>query len=460
MLAASFSRRARETSSGSALIIVLFFIILLSVVTIAFLARSLTAVKVSASSASETKASILASSAGDIIIGDLKQEIIAGSAANSRKANYPIYTPTSNLTMIPFQNGVPTSGTLIPNLISRSVSPQNISGSAPYVSYPATYTSTSIPPNRAASDPTAATADATSKVNSSTPSLNGRYVSPAQWNSHYLIPRDPGTDTPGSTSADSTPVSSFVPPDWVVVTRAGAKTVLSTSFASGGLNDPTLTNTNFAVGRYAYAIYNEGGVLDMNAAGYPADPTSPGAPNSNGLTSAQISRKGSLALADLTQLPASATSTVTLSQTQINNFVGWRNYASAQLTSANGSYGSFSFTPATASNWLTNFVTANTSGFMQIVGTATPPTDQALLSRQQLISVIQSLGISPDFLQYMGTFSRALEQPSFVPDPTRPRIINTATPPPGNSTIATYAGNNDSVGKDDSSGLCHDHDGS
>jgi hypothetical protein len=429
MLAASFSRKSRGTGSGSALIIVLFFIILLSVVTIAFLARSLTAVRVSASSAGETKSKILASSAGDIIIGDLKQEIIAGSAANSGAANYPIYIPTSNVTMIPFQNGVPTTGTLIPNLISRSVSPQNTAGSAPYKTYSATYTSSSVPPNRAASDPTAATADATSKVNSSTPSLNGRYISPAQWNSHYLIPRDPGTDSPGSTGADSTPVSSFVPPDWVVVTRAGARTVLSTGFGSGGLNDPTLTNTNFAIGRYAYAIYNEGGLLDMNAAGYPSDPTNPGAANSNGLTSTQISKKGSLALADLTQLPASATSTVTMTQTQINNFVGWRNYASAQLTAANGSYGSFSFTPTTASNWLTNFVANNTNGFMQIVGTATPPTDQALLSRRQLISVIQSLGISPDFLQYMGTFSRALEQPSFVPETGRPGVIGTIAPP-------------------------------
>ena len=48
-------RGERVATRGSALVIVLFFIILLSVVTIAFLARSLTAVKVSASSSGENQ---------------------------------------------------------------------------------------------------------------------------------------------------------------------------------------------------------------------------------------------------------------------------------------------------------------------------------------------------------------------------------------------------------------------
>ncbi|HEY0257090.1 MAG TPA: hypothetical protein VGC39_06585, partial [Candidatus Methylacidiphilales bacterium] len=438
----SFSRKTCGSAKGSALVIVLFFVILLSVVTIAFLSRSLTAVKVSANSANETRAGILASSASDIIIGDLKQEIIAGSTPGAGSiANWPVYTPNSGQTMTPFQNGVPTPRTLIPNLVSRSVSPANITDANPFVSYSGAYTN--APPNRAASDPSAATSTySASKVNSSTPSLNGRYISPALWNSHYLIPRDPSVDSPGSTSTDSTPISSFVPPDWVVVTRGGANSVTWTSGA-GGLNDTTLTNTNCAVGRYAYAIYNEGGLLDMNAAGYPADPSNPGAANSNGLSLAQSSRKGSIALADLTQLTAG---TVTMTQSQINNFVGWRNYASAQMSAANGSFGSFSFSPTTAANWLTNFVLGNTNGYMQIASPAgSVPSDQAILSRQQLIGVIESLGISPDFLQYMGSFSRALEQPSFVPNSNRPKIVGTAPPPApdaGSYNAYTYQGNN------------------
>ncbi len=452
------SRACCRAKRGSALVIVLLFVILLTALTVAFLARSLTAVKVSASSSGETKASLLANSAGDIIIGDMKQEIIAGSAPNAGTAVWPIYIPATNNpaatppvspTMIPFQNGIPTSGTAIPNMTSRSVSPSNTGGAASYVPYNASYyTASQTPPNRAATDasalnPTFSTTApyTTSKVNSSRPSLNGRYISPAQWNSHYLIPRDPTKDAAGSTSADSTPVPSFVPPDWVIVTRGGAKSVAWSS-GSGGLNDPTLSNANYAVGRYAYTIYNEGGLLDMNVAGYPADTTAGGP---NGLTTTQISKKGSLALADLTQLTAGATS---ITQAQVNSIVGWRNYASSQLTASNGSYPNFNFTAATASNWLTNFVMGNTNGFLQVVSSTTPPTDQAFLSRQQLITLTQSLGMSPDFLQYMGTFSRALEQPSYNPDPNRPMILTTGGAPPAYTSADSYAGNNDVEGGD------------
>ena len=56
-----------------------------------------------------------------------------------------------------------------------------------------------------------------SAVNSTTDvSANGRSVSLARWNSHYLILRDPS-----ATGDDSTPVNTFVAPDWVIVTRNG-----------------------------------------------------------------------------------------------------------------------------------------------------------------------------------------------------------------------------------------------
>jgi hypothetical protein len=438
---APLSGKRSRTASGAALVIVLFFVVLLSIVAIAFLSRSLTAIKVSAGSAGETKSRILASSAGDTVIGDLKQEIIAGSTnfaggsnPNSGTAAFPIYTPTANTTAIPFMSGVPTAGSpatnAIPNLISRSVSPLN-TGSAPPVSYPSTYTSTLTPPNRAASDSSA-------KVNSATTSFNGRSVPAEIWNEHYLIPRlNPGSST------TTTPVSTFVPPDWVVVTRGGINSVSWTT-GSGGLNDTTLSNTNCAVGRYAYAVYNEGGLLDMNAAGFPGTDSGSG---SVGLTTAQASNKSSLALADLTQLTVGTSS---LTQAQVNNIVGWRNYASVQPPAPGGAFGSFTFTQANASRWLTNFVQGNTNGYMQIVpapsGVTTPPTDQVFLSRQQLISVIQSLNINSDFLQYMGTFSRALEQPSVMPDPNRPTILTGAVP--AQSSADSYLGNNDNQSKD------------
>ena len=475
MAADQMWRKRQHAKQSSALVIVLFFVLLISVVAIAFLSRSLTAVKASAGSAGEITSKILAASASDIIIGDFKQEIIAGSTnnaggsnPNSGTPNFPVYIPTSNLTAIPWMNGVPMSGgtNAIPNLICRSVSPANLNGTAPYAAYSGTYNSSLIPSNRAANDSSAASPTlsstapfTTSKVNSSYPSLNGRYISPSQWNSHYLIPRNTSVDAAGSTNLDSTPVANFVTPDWVIVTRNGATSVSATSpgfpTTGGGLNDATLSNNNYAVGRYAYAVYNEGGLLDMNAAGYPGSDSV-----STGLTATQISKKGTLALADLTQLAAGS---VNLTQTQINNIVGWRNYASVQPPTLSGTFGGYTFSAANASNWTTNFtmtpvtisgtstyVMGNTNSFLQIVpppsGANATPTDQAILSRQQLISLVQSLSISPDFLQYMGTFSRALEQPSYAPNPNLPKIVGTATPPAPvtayGTPFTTYQGNN------------------
>ena len=64
------------------------------------------------------------------------------------------------------------------------------------------------------------------------------------------------------------------------------------------------------VGRYAFAVYDEGGLLDMNLAGFPAwagssadnpDPTpTPWQVN--------VGRKGTIAFADLGALPAAPTS--------------------------------------------------------------------------------------------------------------------------------------------------------
>ena len=82
---------------------------------------------------------------------------------------------------------------------------------------------------------------------------------------------------------DTTPNASanFTPPDWVIVTRNGP--VAFTTW-NNTLGDASPNNTGFAVGRYAYAIYDEGGLLDMNVAGYPD-------PASSGLTPLNSARK-------------------------------------------------------------------------------------------------------------------------------------------------------------------------
>src|SRR5438552_3742923 len=198
----------------------------------------------------------------DNIIGDLRQEIIDGSTVSTVNGG-TIYTPTSAANIVPQRSGNPAT---VPNLVRRSVRSD---------------------PMPAPGRPSRASA-----VNSTNdPSANGRYVTSTRWNSHYLVPKAV------TTTDDSVPISDFgnATPDWVFVTNAGATPAPAPAAV---------------IGRYAYAIYDEGGLLDMNLAGYPT-----------GVGLSQYSGKMSLAFADLTALP-SVTPTP-----NVDFIVGWRNYA-------------------------------------------------------------------------------------------------------------------------------------
>ena len=162
------------------------------------------------------------------------------------------------------------------------------------------------------------------------------------------------------------------------------------------------------VGRYAYAVYDEGGLLDMNAAGYPS-PT----------TILQYGRKGSLAFADLTGLPG-------LSTTAVDNFVGWRNYASSQPS---GTLPNLSFSASSSNTYYdfilsdpTNIQLANyftglplnyfTNSFLTTSGATVSGnrTDQQSIARQDLIdfrsAVSSDTSSFSNALQSLGTFSR------------------------------------------------------
>ena len=131
--------------------------------------------------------------------------------------------------------------------------------------------------------------------------------------------------------------------------------------------------------------------------------------------------KGSLALADLTALTDSLGNPL-LKQTQIDALVGWRNVASTQ---APGAFPSPAFTAASGSNYY-NFLLGNTKGFLttNAFSSSSYQSDRAFTSRQQLIKLLTATAgtsttvqaATQNALQYMGTFTRDLEQPSFVPE--------------------------------------------
>ena len=328
---------------GAALLIVLAFVVILSGLAVAYLSRTGTDRQLAHGTFNESRADILARSALDLIVGDLKQEIALGSTSSTVNGAV-IYNPIQPAYIQPTRSGNPP-GTPdpAPNLIRRSVQSDPIT--SPGVSSHA------------------------SAVNSTTDvSSNGRSISLARWNKHYLIPRAAGLSSPN----DTTPIASFVAPDWVLVTTTGPAMLTTPSAA--------------VLGRYAYAIYDEGGLIDINVAGYPPDPNT---------TVLQYGPKGLLSFADLTAVGMSTSSE--------NDLVGWRNYASAQPS---GSFGGFTFTPATATNYF-NAVIPSTNDFLTTNGTVwNNGTDQKFVTRQMLIEYRQAVNFSADAMRYLGTFSR------------------------------------------------------
>jgi hypothetical protein len=381
--------RARFRRNGAALVIVLAFLILVSGVLLTYFAQSRNERLLASSSFGDTATELLARSSLDIIVSDLKQEI----------ADNPLVT-AANIQPIAF--GTPEPGSAaIPNLLRRSVS----------------------------GDSTARTSNA----NSSVPSLNSRSISSARWNSHYLMPRM-------STGAaiDSTPISSFTGPDWVLVTPDGPQ-VMTT---------PETT----VIGRYAYLVFDEGGLLDLNIAGFPFSPATPAAAATPGIPNTAIGRKGNVAFADLTALPTSpsviTSSTGTPSNwhsaSATNDIVGWRNYATVQPT---GSFSNFIFdsaatSPGMGSRFVASFLDPTRSFLAVSTATTSTRTDQALVARGELLKLRSASGFSQNVLQYLGTFSRELNRPTSSPLGFRWPLsrfeLFATTPPTDFAAIQTY----------------------
>ncbi len=394
---------------GVALVVVLAFVVLLTGLIVAFFSRAMSERGISNSSANQTKAELFAQGALDTIVGDLKQEIAAGSSATTIGTT-TVYSPTAATATMPGRVGTSTN---LPTLVKRSASAQ------PFFAGTAYDTGANPASNRA------------STVPSTSASANGRVVTPARWNKPLLLPKKtPASDT-DLTPLDSGPTP-FVVPDWIYVARDGSNPGSNGTPAAFGttgatVNNPSASNSQFVIGRYAYTIYDEGALLDMNVAGYPVD--SPPVANPQVTTALQSGGKGVLAYADLTQLPGIATSappsgtafSATRQSNIINAIVGWRNYASS---SPSGTFPSYSWTSAQGTNYF-NFLKSNKTGFLKTANPAmvNGQTDKMFLSRQALMKLLlQGIATSSTeranlqaALQYMGTFSRAVTAPSWRP---------------------------------------------
>ena len=311
---------------GVALIITLAFVVLLTFAVVAYFSRATADRSTENISAGRVKADLLARSSMEKIINDLKLEMLVNSATNTQ-LGVTILSPKSAAYMVP-QKSVKAA----------------ISGSATF--------STLVKQSIGGS------------VNCSTASLDGRNVSSQRWNKPLLT-------TGTFTAAGQTP-------NWSIVTRSG---IVSGTAIVSVYGDAVLSNTNYAIGRVAYNIYDEGGLLDVNVAGYPKPASAP--------LPGPI--RSTLADRELGQISAGA-----------GTFATWRN----ALNSGTAAYTSH----------ILQFAAPN--GFLKLyVDPSTNKSNNRLLSRQDLIKLAQNgtLGISSTSLPYLTTFTRELNAPSWTP---------------------------------------------
>lgn len=311
---------------GMALVVTLSIIVLLTIAVMAFFARSMSNRTIEASRSNQILATQIADSAVDYVTSGFLQEIMTnstryGSDGTTASTTEPfVYQPTTNAFAVP-QRPLPStiaSNTNFALLIRRSVNEitNNIG-------------ETNASPH-----------------NTATASRNGRTVGAARWNAPYLLTGQ------GFTDANQLP-------NWIYVNGDGTMT------ASPSTN---------AIGRFAYNVYDIGGLLDANVAGYPSSVT--------GTNLSTI--KGTPAGADLSVIPGI---------TDANAFATWRNSGSA-------------------GNYTTTVTNSATNGFLRSAAG-----DNRIADRQDLINLARTgaCGISTNALPYFTSFARFENTPNWTP---------------------------------------------
>lgn len=343
---------------GAALVFVLAMLVLILGVVLAFFSQAASLRKASASRVAVATSPFLTDVALNTILNDFKLEMEAGSENPGEQLLRPrlLGKDPSQVgqlfrlapSMVPQASGV--NRTTLPNVvkISRTDAPFFPAGNA---------TNGFNGPQGPAR---------ASGVSTATPSRNGRSIPEdgTFWNK-------PGLMTSGETA-------SFVSPDWIYLDRSGSTpTTISASASSRAID-----NDERVMGRFAYVVYDVGGLLDANVAGN-------GFGNST-INGADNSRRGRLNQVDPTGIIPGIT--------DFNDLVNWRWSSTA--------------TPAQKASYLN---AANTD-FAEV-----PAGNQTFLDRQDLLAfAARSSGVSTDATPFLTTFSRSVDAPHWRPDDARP----------------------------------------
>lgn len=233
--------QSRTRHDGMALVIVLGALVLFTVLIVAFFSRALLNRQISFTSTNLVRTDQIARLGLDHVVGELRTELRTNSVV-SQVGGRTFFLPDPDH----FAGWIPTRDpnfSTEPNLVRIS------SASPPGGSHAATALGGS----------------------SAEKSRNNRWISPRLWEKSGLrLGSATGTNVP----------------DWILVTKDPSVTPTLTTAgdsASGG----------FVVGRYAYSIYDIGGLLDANVAGFP----------SVVVGSPEAGAKVGVAYADLTAIP-------------------------------------------------------------------------------------------------------------------------------------------------------------
>lgn len=333
----SVSQAASRRERGVALITVLSLVVIVSLILVAFVATMRIERAASFSYSQSVAAEQVARGAINLVVAELQNEMEKDALPDLTYPSKPLFTNVTSSNIMPQYVG---SNSAMPNLVKTSGTLASFSGTLRSGRLIATAVSTTVA------------------------AKNGRFISTNRWN----LPRF------GSYPSDASA------PSWVLLTRSGATNGVGLTFGATGvtLNNPAATNLNFAVGRFAYAIYDVGGLLDISVAGYPA-----------ALSATQIQQiKGRLAGLELSETNFSINPV---------DLLAWRNHASASSAAGYVTY-------------VTNFQATNSPGDVY-------PGDNVFLSRQDLIKAAKDgiAGLSTNALTNLTTFSRDRNAPSWSP---------------------------------------------
>ncbi|MBA3351184.1 MAG: hypothetical protein H0U23_01945 [Blastocatellia bacterium] len=380
--------------SGVVLVITLALIALLSVVVVAYFSRTVTNRGIESASSSAARVDILARASAQMILSDIKGEIVAGSTGVGSPA---VYRPTDAKYMVPAR--VLAQNAMLASSDFNSLAKQSVGRFYPSVGYSGT--------------PLITAATATDTTVSS---INSRIVSLARWNMPVL-----------NTGSGFTLATQL--PHWVIVDRQGI--AADQSSWSNTYRDYTPGNDSAVIGRFAFNVYDTGGLLDANVAGYGVarvNPSSPGfaaALTPGDLQQLKSSQSGAYLYDPITRNPI----VPTFNQAQQQTFVNQLRFPASGTSSPN--YLDDLMSRKTLPTSATGPTYAD-SGFMRPT-VRSGSSNTIAYSRHDLLRATEASAayLTRDALPYFTHFSRELNAPSWSPTQDASAM--------GGNTDASYA---------------------